>query len=643
MKTHTKITGILLSLFLSAMPFTAMNVMAIDDTTPPSSPANLTVALDSSNQIYLSWDAATDDVGVTAYRVLRDNALIHTATTTNYTDVNTVASTSYAYSVSALDAAGNVSVASPQVSITAVTTGDSIVPSTPTNLMATAASSTEVNLNWTASTDNVAVTGYNIYQNGAWVTSTASTTYNMTGLMASTSYEFFVRAYDAHANLSAQSNVVSVVTPATDDDTTVPSTPTNLTATAASSTQINLSWTASTDNVGVMGYNIYRNDALVASTTATSYNNVGLTPSTAYEFFVRAYDGEDNLSAQSNMVTISTPAADSEVDMIAPTAPANLTGTAVSPTQINLSWDASSDNVGVNGYNVYMNRNWVNHATSTSYNITGLTASTSYTFRLRAYDATGNQSTWSNEITVSTLNGTTPPTDAIDRTAPSTPANLTITATSSNSVKLGWNASTDNVAVTGYSIYQNGFWIGMSPTNSFTATGINPEHGYTYFVRAFDEAGNVSGQSNHVHTTSTAPDFDNDVTAPSTPTNLVAKSNDDNKVMLSWTASTDNVEVIGYNIYHDGMWHDSIDHATSYTVTGLTKGTHTFYVRAYDMRGNMSAQSNVVTATITGDTSNWDNGKNVKEHNIYQDKNNGNNGNHFGQLKNKDKGKNRNR
>lgn len=503
MKIHTKITGIILSFVLGVMPFTAMEALAADDLTPPSSPTNLSASLNDSNQVDLSWDAASDDIGVTGYAVTRDNSIIAIAAETNHLDVNTTASTTYAYAVVAFDAAGNVSTMSTATSIT-----------------------------------------------------------------------------------TATSSV----------DTTIPSAPMDLMATVASSTQINLSWTASSDDVGVTGYNIYQDDAWIASTTATTHEVMNLTASTSYEFFVRAYDADANMSDQSNLVSVTTPASDDELDLIVPSAPTNLVGTAVSATQINLSWDASTDNVGVNGYNVYMNRNWVNHATSTSYNITGLTASTSYTFRLRAYDAAGNQSTWSDEITVSTLSDdTTPPTDDIDAIAPSIPSDLEITATSSDSVSLGWTASTDAVGVTGYSIYQDGFWIAMSPTNSFMVNGVNPDDGYTYFVRAFDMAGNVSGQSNHVATTDDAASFDNDEIAPSTPTNLAVSATSSDEVMLSWTASTDNVEVVGYNIYHDGDWAANIDYATSYNFSGLSEGMHNFYVRAYDMRGNMSAQSNVVS------------------------------------------------
>jgi hypothetical protein len=91
--------------------------------------------------------------------------------------------------------------------------------------------------------------------------------------------------------------------------------PANLTATAVSSSQINLSWNASTDNVGVSGYKIYRNGTQLATVTAgTSYQNTGLSPSTSYSYTVAAYDALGNTSAQSAVATATTQAAPPTAD-----------------------------------------------------------------------------------------------------------------------------------------------------------------------------------------------------------------------------------------------------------------------------------------------------------------------------------------
>jgi len=115
---------------------------------------------------------------------------------------------------------------------------DTQVPSAPTNLTTSALTQSSVSLNWTASTDNVGVTGYDVFRNGAKINSSlvTTTTYAVTGLNASTAYQFYVQAKDAAGNTSANSNVVSVTTP----DTQAPSAPTALSATNVTSTTFTL-------------------------------------------------------------------------------------------------------------------------------------------------------------------------------------------------------------------------------------------------------------------------------------------------------------------------------------------------------------------------------------------------------------------
>src|SRR6185312_14468225 len=160
--------------------------------------------------------------------------------------------TVYRYQVRARDSVPNWSGTSSIV--TATTQADTTAPSVPSGLSATVISLTQINLSWTASTDNVAVTGYEVQRcTGASCTSFAAigtptgTTFNNTGLTPGTTYRYQVRARDAVPNWSGTSSIVSATTTA---DTAAPSAPTGLAATPASSSQISLSWTASTDNVG---------------------------------------------------------------------------------------------------------------------------------------------------------------------------------------------------------------------------------------------------------------------------------------------------------------------------------------------------------------------------------------------------------
>ena len=133
---------------------------------------------------------------------------------------------------------------------------DTTPPTIPTNLTATAVSSTQINLAWTASTDSVGVTGYRIYRSGTQIGTSTTTSYSNGSLTPATTYTYTVAAYDAVGNLSSQSISRSATTLPVPVDTTPPTIPTNLTATTVSSTQINLAWSASTDSVGVAGYRI---------------------------------------------------------------------------------------------------------------------------------------------------------------------------------------------------------------------------------------------------------------------------------------------------------------------------------------------------------------------------------------------------
>jgi chitodextrinase len=185
---------------------------------------------------------------------------------------------------------------------------DTTPPSVPTNLSATAVSSSQINLAWTASTDNVGVAGYRVFRNGALIGTTTATSYTDTNLAASTTYSYAVAAYDAAGNVSAQSTPASATT-SPSSDTVPPSVPTNLSGTSPLATEVSLSWSASTDNVGVAGYKVFRNSSQVATTTTTSYLDTGLVASTTYTYTVAAFDAAGNVSAASSPFVITTTAA----------------------------------------------------------------------------------------------------------------------------------------------------------------------------------------------------------------------------------------------------------------------------------------------------------------------------------------------
>ncbi|HSX30595.1 MAG TPA: fibronectin type III domain-containing protein [Candidatus Saccharimonadales bacterium] len=552
---------------------TATLSIAVPDSTPPSTPIGLLGVASSGHQINLSWTASTDNVSVTGYNIYRNNIWQATVTGTSYSDMGLTDATTYSYTVSALDAASNESAKTPVVN---VTTPDVTPPSTPTNLTATPASGTAVNLSWTGSTDNVAVTGYRVYRGSTLLTTVTGTTYQDTGLTSATTYQYYVMAIDAAGN-GAASTTATVTTP----DVIAPTVPGSVVATPASNGhQINLSWTGSTDNVGVTGYRIQRGDGFSTTVTGTSYTDSGLTDATTYSYTVTAVDAAGNSSTPSAVVSASTP------DVTAPNTPTGLSAGAVSATQINLAWTASTDNVGVAGYNIYRNNAFVTTVTTTSYSDTGLTSSTTYQYTVSAIDAAHNESAKSTTASATTL---APP----DTTAPTKPTNFKGTAASATQINLSWTAATDNVGVTGYNIYRKGVLLTtVGVVTSYQDTTVAPNTGYTYKIEAFDAAGNVSAQATSAFITTPA-----DTTPPSQPASLTLTPGT-KSMKLVWTASTDNVAVTGYRVYRGSTLITTVSGSTlTYTDTGLTSGTtYSYHIVAIDAAGNASVAGPTVSA-----------------------------------------------
>jgi hypothetical protein len=190
-------------------------------------------------------------------------------------------------------------------------------PSAPTNLQAVAGSPTSVTLTWTASTRGCcAVTGYDItywqaFNDVGWVVSVGNvTTATITAeIRPGQQYRFWLTAHDDLGHRSGLSNTAVLVTPvATSGDTVPPSAPSGLTANPTNGPTTNLSWSPSTDNVAVTGYNVYRFDGvfistLLATVSGTSYTAAVVTPRD--QFYVRARDAAGNVSIASSTVTVT--------------------------------------------------------------------------------------------------------------------------------------------------------------------------------------------------------------------------------------------------------------------------------------------------------------------------------------------------
>ncbi|MEV6572274.1 discoidin domain-containing protein [Streptomyces sp. NPDC051577] len=224
-------------------------------------------------------------------------------------------------------------------------------------------------------------------------------------------------------------------------------------------------------------------------------------------------------------------------DTQAPGAPTELAYTEPATGQIKLTWKAATDNVAVTGYDVYANNQL---RTSVAGNVTTYTdtqpTGANVTYHVRAKDAAGNQSPNSNTVTRAGDTG--------DTQAPTSPGSLTLTEPAADQVRLAWQASTDNVAVTGYEVYANnvlrttiaGNVTGYTDTQPATAT-------VSYFVRAKDAAGNRSGDSNTVTRNGSGGGGSNlavgkPITGSSVIHTFVAENANDNNTSTYWEGAT---------------------------------------------------------------------------------------------------------
>lgn len=173
---------------------------------------------------------------------------------------------------------------------------DEVDPSVPQDLAATAVTAGSVTLGWTASTDNIAVTGYRILRNAVPVGTTTQLSFTDGGRMPSTPYVYEVQAFDAAGN-NSDSAALTVTTPADSQAPTVPSSIAGLPGDGAAG----ISWTASTDNVAVTGYRVYRAGGLIATVATPGFSDSGLVNGTAYLYAVTAIDGAGNESAAASV------------------------------------------------------------------------------------------------------------------------------------------------------------------------------------------------------------------------------------------------------------------------------------------------------------------------------------------------------
>jgi chitodextrinase len=548
---------------------------SIVDAAAPSTPSNLVATVSTASQVDLVWAASTDDVAVTAYEIYRNGEFLAATSRVNlFSDDTALPLSGYTYQVRARDGVGNVSGLSDEAFAT--TPGDAAPPTTPRNLAALAVSSTRVDLTWEESSDDSFVAGYDIYRKGLLLTNVGpGSAFSDLSVKPSRFYNYQIVARDGSGNVSGFSNKATV---STSGDTEPPTAPSSLAANAVNSTQIGLSWAPSIDNVGVTAYQVFRDGGLLATLgIATNYLDKTVSPLNTYQYEVRGRDAAGNLSDPSIPAVASTPA-----DTQPPSAPKGLIAAASSPTTIQLTWKSSTDNVAVIGYDILRQGLVIaSVGIETNYADTSVSPSTTYNYRVRAFDAAGNSSPQSAKFTV-----TTPP---VDSNAPSAPTALTANPLSATEIDLTWNPATDDVAVVAYDIYRDGILLASVGTaTNFSDTTALPQTTYSYQLTASDAAQNVSAASDPAMATTPA-----DTDAPTAPAGLTASAVSSTEIDLQWNASTDNVGVSAYDIYRNNVFLTSIGPISSYSDTSVNDmESYSYQVIARDEAGNMSDPSN---------------------------------------------------
>ncbi len=417
------------------------------------------------------------------------------------------------------------------------------------------------------------------------------------GLTPSTTYFYRVAARN-NIGTSSFSNVADATTMA--PPVTTPAAPSTLQAQSISTTRINLTWTDNSNNE--TGFYVERssngtvyNQVAQLSAGVVTYSDNALMASSTYYYRVRAYNSAGN-STYTNDAMATTMAMP-----MPPTAPMNLTVAAASSTQINLAWADSSANE--TGFYVERSLNGTTYAqiavlgaNVSTYASSGLTASTNYHFRVRAFNEAG-ASNYSNSASVSTQ---APPVQV-----PAAPSNLSLSVQSATQINLAWRDNSNN---------ESGFYIerataggsysqiasvaaNITTYNSGSLTGSTS---YSYRVRAHNSAGNSGYTPVATAQTQAAP------VAPNAPSALSLTVASSTQINLSWMDNANNETGFYIERSADGTSFTQIAaasaNATTYSSSGLTANSRYYYrVRAYNATGN-SAYSNTANATTQAET-----------------------------------------
>jgi chitodextrinase len=377
--------------------FSEAATVTTPDTVPPTVPGAPAGEALSTTQIKLSWPAAIDNVKIAGYRILRNGSFVGNSILTQYVDRGLAASTTYSYTVVAVDTMGNESAPSAACSVT-TQAPDTQAPSAPAITVIIPRSVSQVDLGWSTSTDNARVAGYYVYRDAVKVGTTVGTFFADTGLSADTEYTYTVRAFDSSGQMSAPAAPRTVTTPPP-PDTTPPARPAAPSVYVVSPTQLLLVWPVSSDNNRVAGYRIYRNGVNVTSTIFPAWMDTNLSPATTYQYAVVAVDAAGNVSPPSPIATGTTLP---PPDRTPPSVPTAVKATALASNRVSITWTASTDNVKTAGYKIFRNGNLIAVTLASPFIDVLALPNTSYAYTVAAFDGVGNTSAQSAAALVKT-------------------------------------------------------------------------------------------------------------------------------------------------------------------------------------------------------------------------------------------------
>jgi chitodextrinase len=594
-----------------AMQMVAFKGSGTADITPPTVPAGLSAVALSPSQIAVSWIASTDPDNTSSqltYGVYRNGIRIATtaAGITSWVDTGRAVSTTYSYTVSAYDPAGNGSAQSSAVQATTPPLLDTTPPTVPTNLSVTGTTTSTVSLAWTASTDNVGVAGYKIYRGGVQIGASGVASYTDTGVSASTTYSYTVSAYDAAGNNSAQTAPASATTGT--PDTQAPTVSITSPANNQNISGVTTIAANAADNVGVVGVQFQLDGGnLGAELTTSPYSTSWDTSRTAngsHLLTAVARDAAGNKTTSSAVtVTVNNVSLRPYSTTFPLTEnPISEGGNWINGKMVGLDWNdvqttpglAFGTESGTNGYDdstAVLTGTWgpdqwaqatvhlANQQGGTIYEEVELRLRSAITaHKLTGYEINFQASSASNAyVQIVRWNGPLGNfTYVADRNGPG--------LHDGDVVKAMIQGSTITVYLNGTQILQgtDSTYASGAPGMGFFlqgATGLNADYGFTTFMAS--------------------DGLTTDTTPPSIPANLAASIINSSQIDFDWSASTDNVAVAGYQVFRNGT-QVATTTATSYADTGLAPvTTYVYTVAAYDSSNNVSAQSQQLIVTTT--------------------------------------------